>query len=209
MRLFILIFLLVAFKISLTGQNFGVGVSTGINASQVSGDSFGGFNKAGINAGIFSVTELNEKFNFQFEINLSEKGSRKNARPDKNDLISFIIRMRYIEVPLILQYKKKRFTYEAGLAYSRLISTYLEDQNGETTIAPGSNQFKNSDYTGLVGINFNFTEHLLMNWRFSSSIGPFRDFKIDPNLTLPFNGGMFHHYIAFTFKYQFLGTNGK
>lgn len=201
-RFFIIVLILVSG--TTYGQQFSAGASFGVNASQVSGDGYSGFNKAGISAGIFSNTKFTEKFDFQFEINFSEKGSRKNARPDKDDNDFFLLRMPYIEIPLMLQYHKKKFTYEAGFSYSRLLSYHLEDEDGVLDLEPQLNQFNNSDFSFLLGINFDLTEHLKMNWRFNSSIIPFR--KYDSGGRLLFDSGMYHHYIVFTLRYQFIGT---
>ena len=204
MRYSILI-LLFLIGISVSAQQFRAGASFGVNASQIGGDGYSGFNKAGLNVGLFSNTKLNEKFDFQFEINFSEKGSRKSARPDKDDNDFFLLRMPYIEIPFMVQYHKKRFSYEAGLSYSRLLSSYLEDENGKFEIEPQLNQFNNNDFAFLLGINVNITDNLIMNWRFNTSFVPFRKYDSGSN-ALPFDGGMYHHYIAFTLRYQFLGN---
>ena len=40
--------------ISIQAQNFGGGIILGLSASQVGGDDLGGFNKAGLLAGVFA-----------------------------------------------------------------------------------------------------------------------------------------------------------
>ena len=189
-------------------QQFRAGASFGVNASQISGDGYSGFNKAGINAGIFSNTRFSRDLDFQFEINYSEKGSRKNPQTDKGDTEFFLLRMPYIEIPIMLQYHKNKFTYEAGFSYSRLISSYLENENGPFEIQPQLNQFRDNDFAFLLGVNFNFTDNLIMNWRFNTSVIPFRKYDSGSD-ELPFDSGMYHHFVAFTFRYQFLGTNEK
>ncbi len=186
-------------------QQFRAGASIGVNASQIGGDGYSGFNKAGLNAGVFSNTKFTEQLDFQFEINFSEKGSRKNPRPDKGDNDFFLLRMPYIEIPIMVQYHKNKFTYEAGMSYSRLLSSYLEDENGTFEIEPQLNQFKENDFAFLLGINFNFTENIIMNWRFNTSFVPFRNYDSGSD-KLPFDRGMYHHYIAFTLRYQLLGN---
>ena len=199
---------LVFFSISTVlvySQQFRAGASFGVNASQIGGDGYSGFNKAGINAGLYSNTKLTKDLDFQFEINYSEKGSRKNARPDKDDNDFFLLRMPYIEIPLMVQYHKNKFTYEAGLYYSRLLSSYLQDENGTFEIEPQLNQFSDNDFAFLLGVNFNLTDNIMMNWRFNTSFLPFRKYDSGSN-ELPFDSGMYHHYVAFTLRYQFLGN---
>ena len=208
MRLHLLLLFLVLQSTSIHAQQFSVGASFGVNASQISGDGYSGFNKAGISAGLFSTTRINENFDFQFEINYTERGSRKNARPSEDDNDFFLLRMPYVEIPFMIRYHKNKFTYEAGLSYSRLLSYYLEDENGSFEIEPQLNQFNNNDFAFLFGVNFNFTDNLIMNWRFNTSFLPFREYDSGSN-ELPFDAGMYHHYVGFVMKYQFLGSYGK
>ncbi len=197
--------LILIFSISQIGksQNINIGALAGINASQVSGDGYGGFNKAGLLIGIYSDFDLSPTFNFQFEISYSEKGSRRNPNTDEGDTDFFLLKMNYIEIPLILHYKKERFTYEAGLYYGQLISNYLEDENGPFEIPPQTNQFTDFDFGALIGINFNFTENIIMNWRYSNSIVPIREY--DSGASFRFDSGMYHSYLSFTMRYEFIG----
>src|SRR5690554_2436533 len=83
-------------------QGFNTGILAGINASQVSGDNYSGFNKAGILVGLFTNLDVSEKVNLQFEINYSQKGSRKNPKTDEGDHEFFLLRLNYIEVPMLV-----------------------------------------------------------------------------------------------------------
>lgn len=185
-------------------QNINIGAIAGVNATQVTGDGYGGFNKAGILVGGYANFDLSEKVNLQFEINYSEKGSRRNPKTDEGDTDFFLFQMNYIEVPLMARLENNRFTYEVGVYYGQLINSYLEDENGPFEIPPETNQLKDRDLGGLVGINFNFTEHLIMNWRYSTSVLPVRNF--DSGASFRFKSGLLHHSICFTLRYEFTGN---
>lgn len=188
-----------------SAQNFNAGVLVGVNASQIRGDSYSGFNKAGALIGIYSDFVFSEEFSFQFELNYSQKGSRKNQDLENGDVDFFLLRMNYIEVPLMIRWKKGKFTYETGLYYGQFLNYHLEDENGVTQLEPEWNQFSNSDFGGLIGLNYNFTKHLIMNWRYNHSILSIRDFDSEANFW--FNDGMFHQYLSFSFRYEFFGSN--
>jgi len=192
-----------SFTASYGQSSFNAGLLAGINASQVSGDNYGGFDKAGLLVGLFSNLDVSEKVNLQFELNYSQKGSRRNPRTDEGDTDFFLLRMHYIEIPLMVRTDYKRFKFEAGGYYSQLISYQLEDENGEFDIAPELNQFNNNDIGLLAGVYFNFTESLLMNWRYSNSLVDFREF--DSGGQFIFNTGMFHHYMSISLRYVFYG----
>lgn len=184
-------------------QRFSVGTLTGVNASQVSGDGYGGFDKAGLLIGLYSHTSFSEKLDLQFEINYSQKGSRRNPKTSEGDNDFFLLRTNYIEVPVMLQFRKKKFTYEGGVFVGQLIGDHLEDENGVGRIDPNLNQLKDRDLGVLIGLNYNFTEHLIMNWRINSSVIPFRDF--DSGSRFQFKSGLYHHYLSFSMRYELFG----
>ena len=202
----VLSYLIFLFSISSFAQTgFDAGILAGINASQVNGDGYSGFKKAGILVGLYTNVSISEKFNLQLEINYSEKGSRRNPKTSEGDTEFFLMRMNYINVPIMVQYEKDKFIYELGIYGGQLINDELENENGPFEIPPEFNQFKEQDYGALIGINFNFTDNLLMNWRFSTSVIPFR--KFNSGESFQFDAGMMHHYLSFSFKYQFIGKN--
>lgn len=199
---FLLFILFSAF--SSKSQNINIGASAGINASQVSGDGYGGFRKAGLLIGLYSDFDISPLLNFQFELNYSEKGSRRNPKTSEGDTDFFLLRLDYVEIPVMLRIKKDRFTYEAGFYYSQLVNSYLEDENGPFEIPPETNQLNEYDLGVLIGINFNLTEHLIMNWRYSNSLLPFREY--DSGANFRFDSGLFHNYLSFTLRYEFIGN---
>jgi len=203
MRITVLFFFFLFSMGLLNAQKINIGAVAGVNASQVAGDGFGGFKKAGLLLGGYADFDVSEHINLQFEILYSEKGSRKNPKTDEGDTEFFLLQMNYIEVPLMVRYRNNNFTYEAGLYASRLVDSHLEDENGPFEIPPETNQLKNSDFGFLVGLNYNFTEHLIMNWRFSNSIIPVREF--DSGASFRFKSGLMHTYLSFTLRYEFIG----
>ncbi len=207
MRLIKALFFLLLF-ISFQGlfaQTFHIGMLAGVNTSQVSGDGYSGFNKAGILVGGYANLALNERTRLQFEINYSQKGSRRNPDTENGDTEFFLLRLDYIEVPIMASWELNKFTFEAGAYLGQLVNEYLEDENGIFDVPPEINQFKSIDMGGLVGINFKFTETLIMNWRYNNSLIPVREH--DSGEQFRFNSGMFHSYFSFTLRYEFIGSN--
>ncbi len=184
-------------------QRFQAGILAGVNASQVSGDGYGGFNKAGVLVGVYSNVDISEALDLQLEINYSQKGSRRNPRTDEGDTDFFLMRTNYIDIPVMVQTDHNNFTFEGGLYYGQLINTYFEDENGPFEIPPETNQLNNFDVGLLIGINFNFTDNLIMNWRYSNSAIHFREY--DSEAEFWFDSGLYHNYLSFTFRYLFYG----
>jgi len=118
-------------NITFAQSNFKAGLLGGIIGSQVSGDNLSGFNKPGLVVGTFVSRKLkNEKASFEFQITYIQKGSRKQVHPDKGDLTFYLLRLNYIEVPLLLKYKIKKFTYEFGPSAASLLKYTVQDQYG-------------------------------------------------------------------------------
>jgi hypothetical protein len=121
--LFFVVF--IAFHGGLTAQSFKGGVTMGLAASQVAGDGYWGFNKAGIFAGGWVNFDYSEHFSLQLELTYFQKGSRHNPNYEKNPAdFPYIFRADYIELPLLLQYKTGRFIIETGPSMGVLIHYY-------------------------------------------------------------------------------------
>lgn len=214
---YIVFTLSLVYSITVNSQAIDAGIKAGVAASQISGDGYSGFNKAGIIFGGFAKINLRDKHHIQFEITYTQKGSRRNPKTSEGDTDFFLLRMDYIEVPILYQYDYRSFTFEAGPYVSTLVNSYLEDENGPFSIPASLNQFKNFDVGVTAGVAFNLNEHIIMSWRFSNSVTPVRYFESKSrinNLALGagglnrFNAGMFHSYISFTLNYKFGSING-
>lgn len=188
-------------------QTFKAGVIAGLSGSQVEGDGYGGYHKLGVILGGFTNTDLSEDWSLQFEIYFINKGSFKAARPSKGDYNKFYLNTNYIEVPLALRYRHKRFMFEGGLYLSKFLSFKFEDEFGEREQPFTQFPIKSFDFGGFVGINYNIYERLIVNLRSKNSLLPFRDFQnFDQNIGILnklFNRGWYHVDVNFSIRYQF------
>ncbi len=120
---FLVTFLIVG---SSSAQQFHGGIMAGLVGSQVAGDNFSGYRKAGIFAGGFVSLDVSEKSSFQLELTYFQKGSRENPT-EKNGYLSYIFRVNYIEMPILYQYKAGGFIIEAGPSAGFLMGYYERD----------------------------------------------------------------------------------
>ena len=81
-------------------QLFTGGVQLGLAGSQVAGDTYSGYKKAGIAGGGWINLKLNEHHSIQFEMMYLQKGSRHNPNFRIADYTSFLLQFGYIELPL-------------------------------------------------------------------------------------------------------------
>lgn len=195
------LFVLAALGILLVGpalpQRFQGGVSAGLNVSQVEGDGFAGYNKAGFNAGIFVNTKITDQTGIQLEIRYSEKGSNKQGTLEQPAL--YRIELKYVELPLLLLYRvSSRLKAEAGVANAYLFSYSEKDAAGEI---PVETPFNKWELAGLVGGSFILTDHFSAWTRLSYSILRIR--KHDSEGVYWLNRGQYNNVITFGFNYYF------
>ena len=164
-----LIFFTVTFVIlNLTtqAQDFGAGAIAGLNFAQVDGDQFGGYNKLGFNLGMFVNRKLNEHWYAKGELLFSQKGSKKKLDPDDPAPQIFILKFTYLEMPLIVSYKKRNVSFELGPS----IGVNIRAKN-ETNLGVQDEKGINRTELALnLGINYRFTETWSFNLRHSNSL---------------------------------------
>ena len=204
----LVLFIFYGFLISnLQAQNFGGGIILGLSTSQVGGDDLGGFNKAGLIAGVFANKSISPLFSFQMEMTYIQKGSNNpnmnNSEHlqdyEKPDISSF-----YIEIPLLLQYQQSEvLKIEGGIQFANLINGYYNDSYGEITYS-GTTPFIKNDVGLLIGMDYKFSGDLSLNTRISNSILPIGE--EDYNHPTTYNStrkGKYNSVLSFAIHYNF------
>ena len=183
-------------------QEFKIDTHIGMTATQVTGDALAGFNKAGLFGGVTVRRKMGSFGYGQMEMNFIQKGSRKNAQPDKGIYDSYKLRLNYIEVPVSYRYMfYKGIGVDFGLKFAYLINAKEFDENGEIpeeAEKPGFNKFDISAFAGL-------TYKINKNWgfiiRYAYSIKSFRP-KPESSYTY-YSDGQFNETICTAFQYYF------
>lgn len=181
----------------LNAQIFNAGIGGGLNISQVDGDGFSGYNKAGPAFGVFVNTWLNDSWKGQLEISYSSKGSRVKTTIENPRY--YRIDLNYIEIPLIAGYLLPAgILAEGGLSLGYLFHSKEEDELGSI---PGTLPFRKIEFAALGGLGYLLTENITVNARVSYSIIPVRDHA--GGGTYYFNRGQNNNVISFLLRYQF------
>jgi hypothetical protein len=198
----VLVFILFIFIIfSGRAQFFYGGIRAGANGSQVSGDRLSGFDKFGIHGGLYAGVHLSKASRMQFEMLFMQKGSRQNAKPDKGIYSSYLLRLNYIELPLMYIWRgNSYFEVEGGFSYGRLMSnTDIEwDENG---LMPGMTPFKNDEFSVQLGFNYLLNENMRVNFRLNNSILPVREHT--GGATYRLNRGQYNTVLMLGINYLF------
>ena len=200
------LFIFCGFLISnLQAQNFGGGIIIGLSTSQVGGDDLGGFNKAGILAGIFANKSISELLSFKIEMNYIQKGSNNPNMDDykSKNVGKADISLNYIEVPIILQYQQNTtLKIEGGIQFANLIKGYYNDSYGEIPYS-GTTPFIKNDVGLLLGMDYKFLGKFSLNTRISNSILPIG--KEDYNYPTTYSStrkGKYNSVLSFAIHYN-------
>ncbi len=144
------------------------GFSAGFNASQVDGDSAGGFNRLGFNAGPLLHVNFSPQWFVSLEILFNQKGSRST---DADNLpYVYRLRMNYAEVPVLINFNdKNRLIFQAGAAYGRLFSVQALFNGFDVE---NDDDFFNDEISYILGgsILVGEKKHFGVNVRYQGSI---------------------------------------
>lgn len=191
---FIFIFLIACAAHS---QRFNAGIIAGLNISQVEGDGFAGYNKAGPAFGVFVNTFFTDELAGQMEINYSQKGSQRKSTLDNPQY--FRIELHYVEIPVLARYfLPAGVVFEGGLSGGYLFSSKEKDEVSEIPII---HPFKKTEIAFIAGVAWQMTGKISLNSRFSYSILPVRQHA--GGGTFRFNRGQNNNVLFFGLQYQF------
>ncbi len=162
--LFALLFLSFGY---LPAQQFRGGVKLGLVGSQVAGDMYSGYHKAGINPGGWVSLDIGKRSQFQMELGYIQKGSRENPDYEKGRYDAYLMRLGYIELPFLYRINyNPLLSFEAGLALNFLIHQ-RETFNGYETV---ESPFRRQNICFAGGLSFRINDQLRINLRTDNSL---------------------------------------
>lgn len=124
-------------------------LEVGITATQVHGDSYGGYDKLGA-VGSFGVIRNNKNsFTYGLGIQLANKGSAKRANTKNGDFTTYTMNLWYAEVPLKFYYQNGKFLLNLGISAGALVYNKEKDVNGELNNQPEFNRFSLEGFGGI------------------------------------------------------------
>ena len=188
---------LCSISVPASGQQFNAGIFGGINVSQVSGDTYSGFNKLGMHAGVFVNRLIDNHFYWQVEIKYGTRGVYQG--PSDTDQSLYKSSYHILELPLSVNYLfDERFQVELGTSPEVLITTLFWDENGlmDKSNYPENRRIGLSVFAGLA---YWFNDRMMAGLRYTNSAVPFRDPEEWNN---PQYRGYFHNVISLSLAYR-------
>ena len=191
--------LLFCIVLSAGAQQFNAGLFGGINVSQVSGDTYTGFNKLGFNGGVFVNRPSDKNFYWQAEIKYGTRGVYEG--PTDGNPTLYKSSYHILELPLSVNYLfEERIMVELGTSPEMLITTRFWDENG----LMDKSSYPDNRRVGLsvfAGIAYWFNAHMMAGLRYTNSAIPFRDPEEWNNSQYR---GHFHNVISLSLAYKFI-----
>lgn len=196
--------MLVGFFSPAGAQQFHGGLTAGLVGSQVAGDTYSGYKKAGIYAGGYVSLDISERSTFQMELTYFQKGSRENPT-EKNNYDYFLFRANYIEMPVLYQYKtgkEKRFIVEAGPSVGFLMGYFEENEVQVESDKEGYNKPAALSLQINLGLRWMISPHFGLDFRTHNSLLNIRTRVIDGYVWRLWDWGQFHDALVFSVFYQ-------
>ena len=180
-------------------QKFEGGILAGLCASQVAGDNYSGYNKAGVFVGSYVSLVLSDRLDLRLELEYIQKGSRKNPIPDKGDYDSYLMRLGYIEMPLLLRFHVgRKLVAEAGPAVSFLLHSSEKFNQEDVYYHP----FAKQNLSIIAGISYPVTSRISAGLRTNNSLFSIRKDTFTGNVWRFWGFGQFNDALVFTLGYR-------
>lgn len=201
-----IVFLLLFISFNSTAQKiFKLGLKEGVTTSQVSGDTYSGFDKFGFIGGSYIKFKIKGDWTGGFEILFTQKGSRHRSDYAKGDFESYFLQLNYIEVPLLIQYNIVGANFEIGPSFGFLVKTKELITSGGIEYF-GTRPFKKNEVNINIGANYTFSSRFGFNLRYTNSLVTIRK---DPSKTNKwYQGAQLNTVLALSLTYEF-GGNGS
>ncbi len=207
--IFLHIVLIPCIGYSQTPSSFRGGVHIGFTSSQIHGDGFSGFNKAGIIAGFLLEKKIHEKWLIQSELNYVMKGSfdPPNHIIGKNTYTK--INLQYVEIPILFNYLYKNWRLGFGVSAGVLTKNHLDEFPISSIEQIILNELKPYEIASVIGIGYQFNNQWIVNFKNSLSLLPVANEAIFNAQFLGLFGGTYNQYLSLQIQYLFHATSGK
>jgi len=198
-RIALIIIAFITFMPFTKAQQFSGGIAAGVVGSQVAGDTYSGFDKAGIIAGGWVNLPVKERTAWQMELDYIQKGSRRNPDPKSADPTFYIMRLGYVELTFLYQFKlRSGLIIEGGPALSFLLHHF--EERDYQTVGNYPFRFFNSNFT--LGIAYPISEKLIAHFRTDNSLQSIRTQPSNGNVWRLFEYGQFNDCLILSLAYK-------
>lgn len=179
MRAVRVFFLVLILPLSSFAQLFSGGLKAGLTMSQIAGDGFSGYNKAGLFVGCWGAINLQPDLSLQMDIAYTQKGSAQQASDARPDIPQYLLRLNYVEMPLVVTYQMAPFAVEAGLSFDFLVGqketiNFVPNDQGDI--------WRKVNLASVLGLKYLLSEKWMISLRSINSISSIRKNSVPKNV---------------------------
>ena len=205
-QILIIAILLLIFPVC-RAQYFDAGVKLGLVASQVDGDTYAGYNKLGFDIGAYVNYHITPHSSLQLELEYIQKGSSHNPNYDIGDLSQYLLRVNYIQLPVLWHFQATRsYSFETGPVFGVLMSNY--EETNQYTIIP--NAFRKFALSYQLGFGYNISQNLKADLRFDYSLTSIRQRNLyGEGRYIFFQWGEFSNAVVLSLQFVIKHANKK
>lgn len=165
-------------------RRFQAGVVGGLNASQITGDDVGGYNRLGVHGGLRAAADLGDKKELLIELLYAQRGSYNKYGSPKCPNGDINIFLQYAEVPVMFcykdWYKEEEGYYKVqacgGFSYGRLLRAKAEGSCHDDL----TDDFNTNDISIALGAELFSGPNLVFGARWTRSLNLLYNNKNDP-----------------------------
>lgn len=187
-------------------KTFVGGFTGAVNFTQVDGDSYKGYHKMGLSAGVVSYVYFLPKVAGGIELLFSQKGAKSNGGQESATRQTLITKqnifLNYAEIPIQLYFfDNKRNHAGVGFSYAQLISSKeeVEGTNKSLIYKPEDYPFRKMDFNFILSGQGHLYKGLFAGVRFQYSLLSIRN-KVHPEFG---NQAQFNNTISLRLSYIF------
>lgn len=206
MKYLLVIFIAIQ-SLAISAQEFHGGITAGLCGSQVDGDHYSGYDKAGLLGGFFVSYPISEKLIFNAELKYFQKGSRMHKAYDNGAVELYKMSLQYVEFPFWLsnKFKIKKYTlsFDFGLGGAYLMSSKEERDGYEIMYG---NEFRKMEADGIWGFSYYINDHIVLSQKHHYSLFAIREFPggINPKpQRIIFNKGQYNNIQSLSLYFLF------
>jgi len=179
----------------------------GINACQIHGDSYSGFDKVGLYSGIVLNARLKANHSLETGFVFSQKGARHNPNPKAGDYSFYRVNLNYLESPINYRFMvNERYFLVGGFSFAYLLG-YTEDT--ELGNWNGVHPFEKFEWSLNAGLGFEYSKQFAIEIRTNNSLNPIRNYGRIANLVFYpnpvarfFNKGLYSNLLTIVVSYR-------
>ena len=187
-------------------KTFYGGLTLGLNACQVDGDTYGGYHKAGLNVGATVLWRFSNPLALGVEFLYSQKGARaiqSNYTPSGTAYDKYKIDLNYAELPFILYYiLSSKYQLGIGGSFNGLISSNEEiaSSYNHQNVNQEDYPFNKGTFDFIASASVKVTNGVILSGRYQYGLTPVRNADQLPGIGF---GNQFNNMFAFKLTYYF------